>query len=335
MKFIRSKKLVFFNNKWGVGKTTLAFNTAVKFAEKWYKTIIIDLDPQCNISRLALWENFENSLFSWNENNIYWVLKWVMEWWADINLRIPFQNIRENLSILPWSLKLSKYQDLLITAYNQATAWTEIWYFQTSAIYRFLLEKWLSDEIDIFIIDVSPSLDLLNRIILLWADYFITPLNPDAFSLQWIENLGTTLAEWKRNWQNTWKALSKWISAEKVLSWEWIFIWYIINSYNQYAKKPIKSHSEWIEKIPSSIKKYLSENHSKNWLVQKSWEKSIVEIKDFWELPTDWQRVGKAIFELQPWIDFKNVEWTIDNLELSKTQFEELANRIIDILQRY
>jgi hypothetical protein len=153
--------------------------------------------------------------------------------------------------------------------------------------------------------------------------------------LQWIENLWTTLTEWKKNWQNTWKALSKWILTEKVLSWEWLFIWYIINSYNQYSKRPIKSHSEWIEKIPFSIKKYLSENHSKNWLVQKSWEKSIAEIKDYWELPTDWQLTGKAIFELQPWKDFKNVEWTKENLDLSKIQFEDLANNLIDILDKY
>lgn len=337
MKFIRSKRLVFLNNKWGVGKTTLAFNVAVKFAEKWYKTAIIDLDPQCNISRLALWEKFEDSLFSWSENNIYWVLKWIFTWWSDINLTIWFQEIRENLSILLWSLELSQYQDLLITAYNQATAGQEIWYFQTSAISRYLFEKWLKDEIDIFIIDVSPSLDLLNRIILLWADYFITPLMPDAFSLQWIGNLWKTLSSWKENRKNTAKTMAKArnISSEKVLDWEWLFIWYVINSYNQYNKRPISSHRDWIEKIPTSVKWYLSENHSKNWLVEKSWKESLENIKDYWELPTDWQRTWKAIFELNPWRDFKNVEWTMENLELAKAQFEKLTNKIIDILNKY
>jgi cellulose biosynthesis protein BcsQ len=63
MKFIRTKKLVFLNNKGGVGKTTLAFNTAVKFAEKGYKTVLIDLDTQYNISKLALGEQFiENTI---------------------------------------------------------------------------------------------------------------------------------------------------------------------------------------------------------------------------------------------------------------------------------
>ncbi len=335
MKFVRTKKLVFLNNKWWVGKTTIAFNTAIKFAEEWYKTVLIDLDAQCNLSRLALWENFDMNLFSWSENNIYWVLKWIIEWGSDINLNIWFQQIRENLSILPWSLKISWYQDLLISAYNQATSWTEIWYFQTSAISRYLQEKWLNDEIDIFIIDVSPSLDLLNRVILLWVDYFITPLNPDAFSLQWIENLWTTLENWKTNWKNTWKALAKNIASNKVLNWEWLFIGYIVNSYNQYNKQEIKSHKEWIEKIPYSVKKYLSEKHCRNWLVEKSWKESLMNIKDFWELPTDWQSKQKAIFELTPWKDFQAVKWTLDNLELSKEQFNSLYINIINILEKY
>lgn len=335
MKFVRSKSLVFLNNKWWVWKTTIAYNVAVKFAEKWYKTVLVDLDPQCNLSRLALWENFDTNLFSGNENNIYWVLKWLIKWWWDINLNINFQEIRENLSILSWSLKLSDYQNLLITAYNQATWWQEIWYFQTSAISRFLKEKWLKEQIDIFIIDVSPSLDLLNRIILLWSDYFITPLNPDAFSLLWIENLGKTLENWKTNWKNTGKALAWDIKNSKVLSWEGLFIGYIINSYNQYNKQEIKSHKEWIDKIPLSVKEYLSEKHCKNWLVEKSWKNSLENIKDFWTLPTEWQKKSKAIFELNPWEDFKSVKWTLENSELSKKQFENLFLKIEEILYKY
>ncbi len=335
MKFIRTKSLVFLNNKWWVWKTTIAFNTAIKFAKKWYKTVLVDLDPQCNLSRLALWENFDNNLFSWIDNNIYWVIKWLTKWWSDINLNINFQEIRDNLHILPWSLKISEYQNLLITAYNQATWWQEIWFFQTSAIYRFLKEKWLNEDIDIFIIDASPSLDLLNRIILLWVDYFITPLNPDAFSLQWIENLWNTLDDWKNNWKNSAKALAWNIPNNKVLNWEWLFIWYVINSYNQYKKQEIKSHREWIEKIPDSIKKYLSEKHCKNWLVEKSWKESLMNIKDFWELPTDWQVKQKAIFELTPWKDFPSVKWTNENLELANVQFEDFTDNIINILHKY
>ena len=333
MKFTRSKKLVFLNNKWGVGKTTIAYNTAVKFAEQWYKTVLVDLDTQCNLSKLALWETFEQSLFSSEETNIFWVLKWIIEWGADINLQIKPIQIWENLSLLPGSLKLSRYENLLITAYNQAAAGEQIWYFQTSAISRYLTKLWLEDEIDLFIIDCSPNLGLLNRLILLWSDCFVVPLMPDAFSLQGVENLWITLEERKRNWKNTWKALASTIPNEQVLNWEGIFIGYIINSYNQYAQRPIKSHSERIEKIPQAVKKYISERHSKNWLVEKSWKEPLVHIKDYWELSADSHRVNKAIFDLIPWQDFQRVEGTMENWELSKEQFSQLYEKIREILE--
>lgn len=335
MKFIRTKKLVFFNNKWWVGKTTIAYNTAVKFAEKWYKTVIMDLDPQCNISRLALGENFDKNLFS--DNNIFWVLKWVIQWWWDVDLSIPFQSIKDNLFIVPWSLNLSLFEDVLASAFADAGSWQPLWYFNTSAIDRFLNKKWLDEEVDVFIIDASPSLWLLNRAILLWSDYFITPLMPDVFSLQWIENLGNTFEKWKKSRKVSAQALAKEndIPNGRVLSGEGLFIGYVINSYNQYSKQPIKSHTEWMEKIPWAIKKYISEKHCKNGLVEKSRLKSLINLKDFWQLPADAQSTCKAIFELIPGTDFENVKWTFENWELAQQQFEELYKNVEEILQKY
>lgn len=335
MKFTRTKSLVFFNNKGWVGKTTIAYNTAVKFAEKWYKTVLVDLDAQCNLSRLAMGESFDKNLFSEADDNIFWILKGITQWGSDINIKIHPIQLADNLSIIPWSLKLSRYENLLITAYNQAAAGDEIGYFQTSAITRYLSQLWLNNEVDIFIIDISPNLGLLNRIILLWTDYFITPLMPDAFSLQGVENLWTTLEEWKKNWKNTGKALAKWIPNEQVLNGEWLFIGYIINSYNQYSQKPIRSHEERIAKIPAAIKEFISERHCKNGLVEKSRQKSLINIKDYWELSSDSHIVSKAIFNLIPWTDFQSVKWTVENRELAQIQFEELYKNIEDILYKY
>jgi len=338
MKFVRSKKVIFVNNKGGVGKTTLAFNCAVSFAQQGYKTAIIDLDPQCNITRLSMGEEYYvKTLFSATEKNIYDVLKGVIEGGADIDLLVQFLPVKaaQNLYLLKGDINLSTYEALLINAYGQAAAGQRIGYFQTSAIDRFLREKGLNEEIDIFIIDTSPSLGLLNQIILLGADYFIVPMLPDAFSLQGIENLGTIYERWKTNWKITAKALAGDTETKFVLQGDPLFIGYIVNSYNVYGKQPIVDHRTWMEKIPSSVRKYLSEKHCRNGLVEASWRNPLETVQDYGRIPAKCQEVGTAIFDLDPnLIDAQQIG-THENIEKSKQEFKSLSEKILKTLSAY
>lgn len=339
MKFPRSKKLLFANNKGGVGKTTLAFNCGMAFAKQGYKVMLVDLDPQCNLSRLALGdEHYANSLFSASYQDIFDVLRGVVEGGADIDLSvasIPVSNSSGNLSLLKGSVNLSLFENLLVSAYGAAASGQQLGYFQTSAIDRFLRERGLSDEIDIFIIDTSPSLSLLNRIIFLGADYFIVPMMPDAFSVQGIENLGTVFEGWKQNWKVTGKALSGNTENKFVLSGEGLFIGYVVNSYNVYGKQPIKDHRHWIDEIPQKVKRYLSEKHGRNGLVEKSWRTPLAEIQDYGRIPAKCQELGVAIFDLDPAVIEAIHIGTRENIEKSKEEFGHLAAEVLTVLSAY
>ena len=339
MKFPRTKKLVFANNKGGVGKTTLAFNCAMSFAKQGYKTVLVDLDPQCNLSRLALGDDlYEGTLFSSTYKDIYDVLKGIVEGGADINLlvpAVPVSNSGGNLSLIKGSVNLSLYENLLVSAYGQAAAGQQLGYFQTSAIDRFLRERGLGDEVDIFVIDTSPSLSLLNQIIFLGADYFVVPMMPDAFSVQGIENLGTVFEKWKQGWKVTGKALSGNTESKFVLSGDGLFIGYVINSYNVYGKQPIKDHRRWIEEIQKKVKKYLSEKHGRNGLVEKSWKEPLAEIQDYGRIPAKCQELGVAIFDLDPALVEDIHIGTKENIEKSKEEFAHLSKEILATLSAY
>lgn len=339
MKFTRSKKLVFFNNKGGVGKTTLAYNTAVKFAEHGYKTALIDLDPQCNLSLLAMGDYFvDNHLLS-NHGDVYTVLKKVVEGGGDVDTSVEFEKVGPtgNLFLLPGSSNLSQYENSLITSWGEAAGGQERGFFSTSAISRFLDYKALHEEIDIFIIDTSPTLGLLNRVIFLDSHYFITPLMPDAFSIQGIQNLGEIFAQWRENWKVTAKVLAKnkGISSDKVLDGDSLFIGYTINSYNQYARKPIKANREWMKKIPQLVKENISEKHGKNGLVEQSWKEPLSVMKDYGTLSPASQEKNKAIFNLIPIEDFENAKGTRESLEQAQEEFELLFKNIEEILKKY
>jgi cellulose biosynthesis protein BcsQ len=338
-KYARAKKLVYFNNKGGVGKSTLAYNTAVEFANKGYKTVLVDLDPQCNLTRLALGdEYYDNTIFSASSKTIYDVLVGVVQGGSDIDLSGEFEQAkgaRENLYLLRGDMRLSEYENILATGYNAAAAGQQIGYFQTSAIDRFLREKGLSDEVDIFVIDTSPTLGLLNRVILLGSDYFVVPLMPDALSLQGIENLGNIFEQWKINWRNTGKALSGQIESQFVLSGDGLFIGYILNSYNVYGQKPIKDHRKWIDQVPGKVKEFLSEKHCRNGLVAASSASSLHDIQDYGRLPAIAHEYGCAIFDIDPAKAEATQPGSKENIDKATQEFDELANNILAILERY
>lgn len=339
MKFARSKKLSFVNNKGGVGKSTLAYNTAVQFANKGYKTALIDLDPQCNLTRLALGEEyFEHTIFSASSKTIYDVLRGVIEGGADIDATTELEQAKgasENLYTLRGDMRLSEYENVLSTAYNSAAAGQRIGYFITSAIDRFLREKGLAEQIDIFIIDTSPTLGLLNRVIFLGTDYFVVPLMPDALSLQGIENLGTMYEEWKFNWRDTGKALAKNIENQYLLSGDGLFIGYILNSYNVYGQQPIRDHRRWIDQVPGKVKEFLSEKHCRNGLVAKSSASSLHDIQDYGRLPAITHENGIALFDIDPSKAEITQLGTRENIEKAKKEFDELSDNILEVLEKY
>ncbi len=338
MKFPRSKKLIFVNNKGGVGKTTLAFNCAVSFVNQGYKTALIDLDPQCNLTRLAMGEDYYlKNLFSETEKTIYDVLRGVIEGGSDINLSVKFIPVKadQKFLLLKGDINLSVYEGLLSTAYGQAASGQPIGYFQTSAIDRFLREKALSEQIDIFIIDTSPSLGLFNQMILLGADYFVVPMLPDAFSVQGIENLGVVYEKWKIQWRNSAKALAGNTETKFVLQGDPLFIGYIVNSYNVYGKQPIADHRAWMEKIPERVRTYLSEKHCRNGLVQESWKNPLQIIQDYGRIPAKCQELGVAIFDLDPALVADHQSGTKENIEKSKEEFTNLAKAILKVLAAY
>ena len=339
MKFSRPKKLVFCNNKGGVGKTTLAFHVGVEFSKKGLKVALIDLDPQCNLTLQTLGHTFyEDNLFSNGIKTIYNVLQAKLAGSGDIDILVKPINVRGTLHILPGDIQLSLYEDLLLTAYNAAAAGTLRGYSDTSAIDRYLNEVGASEKIDVFIIDTSPSLGVLNRVIFLGAEYFVVPMTPDSYSVQGIKNLGVVFEGWKKQWKNTAQAaiVAGQTPASHVLRADALFIGYIINSFNIYDKRIVRRQSDWLEKIPNEVKTSLSERHGRNGLVEQSWKEPIGKMQDYGQLTAISMnnQLGIQEFEIGK-VPELNLQGSKELQEKAVQEIATLTNNIIGVLEKY
>jgi cellulose biosynthesis protein BcsQ len=339
MKMSRPKKVVFTNNKGGVGKTTLSFHVGVELSKKGYKVALIDLDPQCNLTLQTLGHKYyENTLFTADENTVFDVLRPKIEGSGDVKLDVKLTHVRDNLYILPGSIDLSLYENLLLSGYNDAAAGNLRGYSDTSAIDRYINNVGASEKIDVFIIDTSPSLGVLNRVIFLGAEYFVVPVTPDSYSLQGINNLGKVFDGWKKQWKNTAKAaaVSGGTPSNQVLQGDALFIGYIINSFNVYAERALRRQEDWLAKIPAEVKTSLSEKHGRNGLVEKSWKQPLGRLQDIGQLTaiSMENNLGIQEFEIGK-IKELNLKGTKELQKKATSDLDELSAKLIGILEAY
>ncbi len=200
------KTICFFNNKGGVGKTTLTGNIAAYLAlEMGKRVLVVDCDPQCNITQFILGDTRTIELY-WPENTnkedtkvktILDVVQPILDGDATINKHVkpmPKRQNRFGVDLLPGHPRFSLFEDPL------SAAWTEL---PSGKAGGFRVSNWLrsylshfENDYDLVLIDVSPSLGALNRSALLSCNYFITPLGADAFSLLGLRNISRWMSGW-------------------------------------------------------------------------------------------------------------------------------------------
>jgi cellulose biosynthesis protein BcsQ len=210
-----------FNNKGGVGKTTLTFHLAHALALLGNKVLIVDLDPQCNLTILSLkdeklfkiWDDEEPFIPDFGDfekleltdrnrllkktRSTHFLLKPTEDGQTDIEDTPPATKLDTNIWLLPGRLTLHSYEDKVGERWANAYKGDPLGV-RTITQVRTIANRYAEDfDFDYIIFDTSPSLGMLNRIILSMADGFIIPCLPDKFSLYGISNIGNALRRWK------------------------------------------------------------------------------------------------------------------------------------------
>jgi chromosome partitioning protein len=243
--------LTFFNNKGGVGKTTLAYHLAWMFGEMGLRVLAVDLDPQANLTSAFLDEDqlvdiWEDS--SDQPNTIFRCIKPLLEV-GDIRVAKRVRVTRE-ISLIPGDLALSGFEDELSNQWPASMGDTNLVrpFKVLTAFWQVMQESAAAHDADLILIDVGPNLGAINRSALIASDFVVIPLGADLFSLQGLRNLGPTLRSWRSLWN---KRLDNWSNPTIALPKGTMkTIGYIVQQHGVRLSRPIKAYDRWLKRMP-------------------------------------------------------------------------------------
>lgn len=261
--------LALFNNKGGVGKTTLTYHLAHMMQRLGTRVLAVDLDPQSNLTAAfldedalgELWDEGRTPAWGGPYQNRLWSLaagppgtvasavKPIMDGLGDINPVGPIE-IRDGLWLVAGDLALSAFEDRLSAAWPRCFTGDDLAAIRTTTAFHRIVANAAADTgADVILIDVGPNLGAINRAALLAADAVLMPLAADLFSLRGLMNLGPALRQWRTTWQET--VLPKVMVDIPLPRGEMVPLGYVIMQPTMRLDRPVKAYQRWLDRIPT------------------------------------------------------------------------------------
>ncbi len=170
-----TRTVAFHLQKGGVGKTTISGTLACQSALNGKKTLVIDCDPQGNISSWFLQTAPAFELADVLQGKCFV---------KDAIVKVP---VVDNLYLLP-TFGIGG----TLKTYSETKLSEEPFVIQD-------LVKEVSSDYDHIIMDLSPGLGMLERYALIASDEVITPMTSEVFSLDGLEIFITELQKLRKN----------------------------------------------------------------------------------------------------------------------------------------
>ena len=248
--------ITFFNNKGGVGKTSMVYHIAWMFSDCGLRVIAADLDPQINLTAAFLDEDRLEKVIQSKDHSltIFGALLPSKKGTGDIN-DPHVENISDSddrLGLVPGDMALSTFEDRISDVWPQCLEGDERSFRVTSAFWRIIQKAGKAHDADVILIDLGPNLGAINRSAVIASDFVVIPLGPDLFSLQGLQNLGPALLKWREGWDERLKKNP----MEIPLPDEAIKpIGYMVLRHTIRLDRPVKAFERWIARIPSTYAK--------------------------------------------------------------------------------
>jgi cellulose biosynthesis protein BcsQ len=320
-----SKRIALYNHKGGVGKTTLTVNIASALAKAGKRVLLIDADPQCNLTSYLVESDVVDS---WLDNSdtdsgitIWSAIKPVVEATGQVRDVKPFERLK-NIFLLPGDIRLSEFEQDLPQIWTECLQRKVRGYRGSTAISNVV--NLIANKInaDFVFYDIGPNIGALNRVILLDCDYFIVPAACDLFSTRALSTLGHSLT----SWINEWQVISQLAPDDTfLLPGKPKFLGYILQRFRMYGgaiSGGFAPYAAKLEKAVSSDIVSVLRRIDKDLVNTSASQNKLGQVKDFGALATLAQEQGRP---------FSLVDGGTSSLKIqADAEFSRIAKYIIE-----
>jgi cellulose biosynthesis protein BcsQ len=295
-----AQRIAFFNHKGGVGKTTLAVNVALALADDGHSVLLVDTDPQCNLTGYFVPEDVVDRFLDDSDSDdgvtLWSALQPVVKETGDARSIGPYR-LRERIYLLPGDIRLAEFEELLPRFWVDALQRRPAGLRGVTALSAIVNNACRMHGIDYVFYDCGPNIGPLNRAVLLDSDAFAVPAACDLFSIRAVKAVGATLVRWVDDWKVV-KALSPHDThLPKGLP---VFLGYVPQRFKVYGAQPAGEHRAMMRRIDVTVRKdlmtLLKQSHPE---LLTEFATKLGEVKDFATLATQAQRQGIGISEVR------------------------------------
>jgi len=317
-------RITIYNHKGGVGKTTLTVNIAAALAEMGKSVLLVDSDPQCNLTSYLLAHDVVDDLLDNSDSEegqtIWTAVRPLIERIGNARLISPADV--EKLSLLPGDIRLSEYEEFL------SESWTDSFRRRigglraTSSISDLVTHVNESRKYDFVFYDTGPNIGALNRVLLLDSDYFIVPVACDLFSVRALSTLGQSLKRWIIDWE-TIASLAP--DDVTLLNGRPKFLGYIPQGFKEYGQTMALEPKKYLHQIKKRVYENISavlRSIDSKLAPEKTEDPLVGQVKDFASLVQTAQREGVPLWSCS--------STSTNQKDAAEKAFKDIAEKIVE-----
>jgi chromosome partitioning protein len=244
---ILARTLTLLGTVRGVGKTMLTFNVAHMAAQLGVRTVLLDCDPQCDLTAFLIDEDDLADLWQPSTapgHTVASCLEPVVHG-SDPSAPVP-RAVADDLWLVPGDLRLESLERPF------AERWARLCGGDRGEPLRVLgslaqLAEQAARSVDaeLVLLDLGATSSALDRAGLLACDAFAVPMLPDLFSLHGLESLGVSLGEHAHD-----RALTGLDRAITPLG-------YVVQHHVSRLDRPLTIHHRWLARYPAAFHRYV------------------------------------------------------------------------------